>query len=172
MLFVQWTCSTSSQITTNMAASTATNTIQNCTNIININGSCPDSTFSPYEPKLLKNSTATFFSYPIYQEIACEGSTIVLKCPIDLVLYIYAGYYGIQSETSSNECLYYNKVVDYDTWIQPTIAYVTDAMKTIYSSCQSKNMCSLLATSTNLGGPDLFPLAGKQLLIQVSSILL
>ena len=132
-----------------------------------LNGTCPDSTFSPFEPQLLENSTMTFYGYPIYQEIACESSIIVLKCPLDLVLHIYAGYYGIQSQTSTDTCLTYKKVVD-ETWIVPTVAYATGAINRIYSACEYKNMCSLLATINNLGGLDLFPRVGKQLLVQVS----
>lgn len=171
MLYVQWTCGSSSQTLSTVATPTTTSsTGKTCGNLTKIIDSCPDTSFSPYEPSFLTNSTVTFFGYPIYQEIACEGSTIALKCPTNMVLHIYAGYFGIQNQTSTETCLIYNKVVD-DILTMPTMAYITEALKTIYSLCEEYNRCSLLATSYLDGGAELYPTVGKQLLVQVSEFI-
>lgn len=165
MLLVQWQCSSTTStttVTTTQVITTASNSLFQCNNTFIASGQCPDmTTFSPFEPNFLQNSTITSFGFPIFQEIICQNSIVVLKCPTNFVIHIYAAYYGIQAQTLTQTCSNYSSVP------VPTMCYVSDAFNTMNLTCEYKNMCQLKVTSANLGGPDLYPSIGKQLLIQV-----
>lgn len=168
MLLVQWQCiSTTTTTTTSTTTTTKSTSSNSCANTtISLNGKCPDTnSFSPYEPTYLTNSTSTSFGYPIYQEIVCENSVIVLKCPTNLVLHIYAAYYGVQTQTSTETC---RNSTGLESGTFPTMCYIWEGFKIVNASCEYQNVCKLRVTTTILGGPDLYPSIGKQLLIQVT----
>lgn len=161
MLFVQWKCANTLQTPSLSVTTTSMTDLEICP-IVNATDTCPS--MSQYEPDLLSNSAMTSFGFPINQEILCQGSTVFLKCPSNQVLHIQAGYYGIQLKTAIEICVNTTGL----TSIIPTMCYVSEDLDTIKSSCEYQNKC--LVNSSNLGVPNLYPLLGKQLLLQVSMI--
>ncbi len=87
-LFIQWECIGTP--TTTPTTSTTTYSLPYCATYTLPTGSCP-LTNSPYEPTFLTNSTTTSFNYPIYETGVCQFGKIVLNCPINTVIHIYAG---------------------------------------------------------------------------------
>ncbi|CAF0770156.1 unnamed protein product [Brachionus calyciflorus] len=159
MLLIQWEC-VSTQVTTE-APQTTKSTLPICNSTPSINGTC-DTSYSPYVPQALNNSTKTYFSYPIYQQIVCQGSTLILVCPADTVIHIYAGYFGIQEYTKSSIC-----TPDYET---PFMLYLAESFTIINSTCESKNKCSLRAFPLSMGGTDLNSAFYKQLVVQYQCV--
>ncbi|CAF0930003.1 unnamed protein product [Brachionus calyciflorus] len=158
MFFVQWECI--SEYLEYTISSKTIDLLPICNSTPSINGTC-DTSYSPYVPQALNNSTKTYFSYPIYQQIVCQGSTLILFCPAETVIHIYAGYFGIQEYTRSNFCITSENEDKY-----PFMLYIADSFKTINSTCENKNMCQLRAMANSLGGGDLNPEYTKQLVVQ------
>ena len=105
MLYVQWKCvaaiATSITTTTQSAPSSANSCPQT---YLNPSGSCVSSSFSPYVPSPLVNSTITYFGYPIYERTICQNGKLVLACSGNQVIHVYSAYFGIQSATTSSTC--------------------------------------------------------------------
>ncbi len=110
----------------------------------------PDSSFSPYIPQQLINSTTRHFDYPIYEQRICQNGKLVLACPINEVLHIRAAYFGIQSHTTSQTCTNTSNEV-------PEMCFYTNSFDIINSTCEYKNKCYLKATPSQIGGGDLCP---------------
>ncbi|RNA41243.1 rhamnose-binding lectin-like [Brachionus plicatilis] len=161
ILLIQWECVSNEQTT--LQPHTTLTTLPTCSTRPFINASC-DSTHSPYVPQPLTNSTLTHFSYPIYQQIVCQGSTLVLVCPSDLVIHIYSAYFGIQEPTRSTFC------TNSEVKEMPAMMYSIESFNTVFLNCQSKNFCQLKASVNSLGGADLNREIGKQLVVQYQCV--
>ena len=161
MLLIQWEC-VPNDLTTQQPPTTLS-TLPTCLVRPFINESC-QSTHSPYVPQPLTNSLNTYFSYPIYQQIVCQGSTLVLVCPSDLVIHIYSAYFGIQEYTRSTFCIKieFNEI--------PAMMYSIEGFQTVHSICESKNSCQLKALVNSLGGADLNREYSKQLVVQYQCV--
>lgn len=171
-LFVQWSCvSNTSETTTSTPSSPtsswlSTSTIPTCAFNISqtmINDTC--TTSSPYEPSVLVNSTRTYFGYPISQQIVCQGSRLIVLCPLELVIHVYSAYYGIQSTTMSATCSSSSSSSE-----TPAKCYIPNALESIRGTCEGARSCSLRASSNSLGGGDYCPSFGKQLLVQYQCV--
>lgn len=169
-LFVQWSCQPNTTTITTDEMTTALFTSQpplpTCQ--VNITQTVDDNctTSSPYEPQLLVNSTQTYFGYPISQQIVCQGSRLIILCPLELVIHIYSAYYGIQSATMSPTCSSSSSTSSE----MPTKCYVPNAIESIRKMCESASSCQLRASSITLGGGDYCPNYPKQLLVQYQCI--
>lgn len=164
MIFVQWECVSTPIVTVATTQSPTTlSTLPFCSVESTLNGTCNPDSFSIFEPKFMDNSSTTYFSYPIYQQIVCAGTRLIITCPTDLVIHTYAAYFGIQSHTPTTTC---QRAFDE----QPAMCYISNAFNTINSSCEFKNSCSLRATVGTMGGADLCPSYSKQLLVQYQCV--
>ena len=121
---------------------------------------CAPHSFTPYEPKFATQSTQFYFHYPLQQQLACQGSRLILVCPSPLVIHIHAAYYGIQSATRSSTCT----TSSYEI---PAKCYLPHTFDIINATCEYKQSCQLKAASSTLTeNMDFCPLYQKQLLIQ------
>lgn len=121
---------------------------------------CAPHSFTPYEPKFATQSTQFYFHYPLQQQLACQGSRLILVCPSPLVIHIHAAYYGIQSATRSSTCT----TSSYEI---PAKCYLPHTFDIINATCEYKQSCQLKAASSTLAeNMDFCPLYQKQLLIQ------
>lgn len=159
-LFIQWECVAAQQAptTTNMALARQ---IPECdlNYTQRLNGSCVSSAWSPFEPTFLLSSTQTYFGYPIYEQTACQGNKLLLACPPNMLIHVYAAYYGIQENTLSPSCFPSMNFL-------PTKCYVPNAFYSINKTCEYQNSCQLRATTNSLGGGDFCPTFSKQLFVQ------
>jgi hypothetical protein len=103
---------------------------------------------------------------PIYQQIICANSRIILSCPTNRYIYIYRAYYGIQSETSTNT----NCLPNSQSNTRPSVCYNKDAFDRLSSQCNSKQECLIYVDDNNFGNPcvvqDLSIIILKQMFIQ------
>ena len=98
------------------------------------------------------------------QQIACQNSRIILKCPAGLVLHIYAAYFGIQSSTKiSSFCSNSSSSIASNT---PSMCFYLESFDSINATCEYRNSCYLRATPTQIGSGDLCPNFAKQLFVQ------
>lgn len=168
MLFVQWEC-LSMDATSSSIDLTTTKSVEKTTlgalAATSMNVTCDlEPEFSTYEPKFITTSALTYFGYPIYQQLVCQGSRLILVCPSDLVIHVLAGYYGIQSATRSSTCTSSNVEI-------PAKCYIPDAFEVINGTCEAKTTCQLKATSNALtNGEDFCPSYQKQLFIQYQCV--
>lgn len=131
--------------------------------------SSSNSIYSPYEPVFLTNSTQSYLGYPISQQLVCQGSRLILLCPLELVIHIYAAYFGLQSETLSPSCWPKSTTSDVK---QPPAAkcYVPSSLETIRETCEGRRSCQLRASPTSLGRIDYCPMYSKQLFVQYQCV--
>jgi hypothetical protein len=54
----------------------------------------------PLFPSILNEANSISLGYPIYQQIICDG-TIIITCPANKIIHIYAAYHGIQQSTQT-----------------------------------------------------------------------
>lgn len=80
MLYVQWECVTSTATTTSTSTTTSTTYPYCSQSYIEPTGTCVSSSFSPYTPVRLTNSTSTYFSYPIYEQTICQNGKLIIAC--------------------------------------------------------------------------------------------
>lgn len=121
---------------------------------------------SPYEPVWPSNSSNVYFGYPISLEILCQDSRFFLFCPTTLVIHIYAAYFGVQAQTSTDSCVYNtNSSAELNEK-----CYVVEAFDVIKSSCEGKSTCKLRANIATLGGADICPNNRKQLFVQYQCV--
>ncbi|RNA02935.1 rhamnose-binding lectin-like [Brachionus plicatilis] len=161
ILLIQWECVSNEQTT--LQPPTTLTTLPTCSTRPFINASC-DSTHSPYVPQPLTNSTLTHFSYPIYQQIVCQGSTLVLVCPSDLVIHIYSAYFGIQEPTRSAFCMS-------SPWMEnPHMFYIPQSFDIVKNTCEYKTKCVLRAYAVTMGGVELNSAYSKQLVVQYQCV--
>lgn len=127
------------------------------------NDTCSQS--SPYEPSFLSNSTLLYFGYPIFEQVMCQNSRLILVCPTSLVVHIYAAYYGVQLETATAQCIQSTNGSELNAK-----CYVKQAFDVIRKSCEWESRCEVRATVSTLGGPDLCPTNQKQLFLQYQCV--
>lgn len=119
-----------------------------------------------YEPDYLSNITkATYFDYPIYQQIICNTGKIVLLCPANLYLHIYAAYYGIQATTAESGCIQSPSSRDGEI---PTMCYFPDTIQKLKAKCELNNTCFIEINRINFGDPC--PSYTKQFFLQYQCI--
>lgn len=175
-LFVQWNClpnstisnpTTTSSMTSNYTSesSLALPTCHVNTTQTLVEDTCAASS-AAYEPQPLINSTQTYFGYPISQQIVCQGSRLILLCPLELVIRIYSAYYGVQSATMSATCIA-SLAPDAEL---PAKCYIPNALASIRATCDNENSCQLRASANTLGGGDYCPSYPKQLLVQYQCV--
>lgn len=151
--------------TTSTTTAATTTSLPYCANGL-VTGTCKDtSSFSPYVPKSLTNSTQLYFDYPIYQQTVCQNSRILIHCPSDLVIHIYAAYFGIQSYTTTTWCTPVNS-----SYENPAMCYFQNAFDTINSTCEYQTSCYVYATVNAMSGGDICPDYTKQLTVQYQCV--
>jgi hypothetical protein len=164
-LFIQWQCLSPPQTTITITSATNSPPLPpTCPTNYTLpsENQCSTTISSPYEPLFLTNSTLTYFGYPIFQQLVCQGSLLIILCPLDLLIHIYAAYFGIQSTTMSSTCSTSTMSSEY-----PAKCYIPNGLSSIVEQCEKKSSCQLRATANNLGGGDFCPqFQNKQLLVQ------
>ncbi len=117
------------------------------------NDTCP--TDSAIVPSFLSDSSVTSFSYPIYQQVACQGAKLDLVCQSNTLIHIYAAYFGIQS-TTNTECVTSNASE------APAQCYSPLSYSQIVSLCEYQNSCLLYASASGLYVVDMCPSYSSQ----------
>jgi hypothetical protein len=143
LTLVQYKCvdpSASSQTTT--PSPPVTLDPNECTQYIQPNGTCPTS--SPHLPMFLNGSLQVSYEYPLLQTIVCDESTVVLVCPANQVIHIYAGYYGIQSQTET-QC-------KQTTTERPFMCSRISSLTMIHSMCEREQTCSIEVNGNSFNG--------------------
>lgn len=169
-LFIQWQCLSSTATTTRTSTAQTTTKSQTTksnlpycemTTVSPLVKCQPTTTYNQYVPRTLTDSTNVYFGYPIYQQLICENAKLILTCPTDAVIHIYAAYFGTQSATTLPNCVTAGNFQEI-----PEKCFLKDTFTIVFKSCEGKNACQVRATTTALGGADLCPGISKQLLVQ------
>lgn len=128
------------------------------------NGTCQQT--SPYEPEFTSNSSQLYFGYPVATQVLCENARLVLVCSGDLVIHIYAAYYGVQQSTAvTSTCVQASDGLEINAK-----CYVRQGFDVIEASCEGKSSCNLRVSTATMGGPDLCPTVSKQLFVQYQCV--
>ncbi len=160
MLYIQWQCVSLGLTTVTSTTPGAPSCPQ--TYILPF-GECSTS-LVPYTPQFLLNSSDTYFEYPIYEQIACQNSKLLIACSPNLVIHIYAAYFGIQSATSTSWCMNTTSLE------LPEMCFSQSSFDIINATCEYKSSCYLRATTTQIGAGDLCPSYSKQLFVQYQCV--
>ncbi|CAF0920424.1 unnamed protein product [Brachionus calyciflorus] len=152
ILFVQWQCQDelTELLIKEVEKSEKVNFCQFEKNV-----KCPKS--SPFYSESIDNIYD--LEYPIYEQIACQNSKIVLSCPKELNIFIYSVYYGKQSPTFSQSC---NLDRDINEENSSHECYSLNTYEAIRDMCQNKTSC--LVNTNNL--PDVCSSQSKQFYVQ------
>lgn len=136
-----------------------------------------NSSWLAYEPVFLTNSTQAYLGYPISQQIVCQNSRLIILCPLDLVIHIYAAYYGIQSRTMSPTCLSSLLSLsqpNYNSTLVLAKCYTPSVLETTRKTCEGSRSCELKASLTHLTNnssvSELCPNSPKQLFVQYQCV--
>ena len=177
MLYVQWQCiqqlpENNNHLPTQQQQplSLATEYDQKiCQNKIELNSSAASTadeclSFSPYEPTFISNSSWTYFGYPVYQQLVCQGSRLIILCPLHSVIRIFAAYFGLQLSTKSSTCLSSLSASILDEL--PSKCYIPSTLTSIVEHCDSRQSCQLMGTLNE----DFCPSFPKQLFVQYQCI--
>lgn len=132
------------------------------------NGTCQST--SPYEPEYISNSSQLYFGYPISTLILCEDARLILVCPNDLVVHIYAAYFGVQQSTSTSACVDLTTTSTGDSLELNAKCYVRQGFDVIQANCEGKSRCDVRATAATMGGPNLCPEISKQVFVQYQCV--
>ena len=125
--------------------------------IVSSSYSCP--VLSAFVPQFLTSFYSYSYGYPVSEQIACMGSVIHLRCPLNHFIHIYSAYFGVQANTLTS-CL-----SDLTTSSSaPTNCYNKEVFSLINSTCEYNSNCSIIVTTSQLGDPCYG--YSKQLMIQ------
>jgi hypothetical protein len=168
-LWVQWECVDSSSYKTTISSQNITDSIDYCSDSSYVPlDSCP--TQSVLVPSLLIDSKTTNFDYPIYQHIACYNAKLHIQCQAETIIHIYAVYYGIQSETSS-DCVSRTNLAAI-TAEAPAQCWSPLTYDRVAFLCEYKTSCLLTSSAIGLYVVDICPdyKTRQQLLVQYQCI--
>lgn len=99
--------------------------------------------------------------YPIYDQIVCDNSQVVLSCPENLRIFTISSFYGYKNIFGSIEC----SLSDYDSnKLNNTQCFSISSLKEMKNQCDNKTNC-LISVYANRG-KDICPNLSKKLIIQ------
>ncbi|RNA41242.1 rhamnose-binding lectin-like [Brachionus plicatilis] len=122
---------------------------------------------SSYEPKCSKLfnffptllNTNSFF--PIYDQVICENSRVVLSCPENLKIFIISAFYGHKTLFGANECSFSESES-----LQPnrTQCFWPSSLRNVKSLCDNRTNCLLNASMNR--SEDVCPGLAKKMLLE------